>query len=257
MLFQFYFNKSFKEQKRAIFVLPIATVVVVVLSVAGVIYLPGILTSFTVHVVQSSQELIGNDKEGSLLVAALVGNGPLFAAMFCGMIGANIAAGVMDVEIRSGALETILSRNYTFEQVLQTILLVSLALGAITTIVLVAFISIIISCGILYYDMDFGLIFPFHIFIVPFVCLFCGLATGFMLHTILSRMAKVRATSVANIGQVASILPVILLILLYLLPLNISMAEKISYFSSFLIVLSVIMIFVALKYVNLSKILER
>lgn len=256
MLFRFYFNKSFKEQKRALFLLPIGSVILVVLSVAAVLYMPNLLTSFTSRLVESSYALIGEGKEGALLIAALIGNGPILAAVFCGMIGANISAGMIDIEIRSGAFETILSMNHTFSRVLGTIFFTSLILGLITTAVLVAFISLIMICAISYYQMPLE-VFPLYMLVVPFVCLLSGLAGGFSLQILLPRMAKVKAASTAGISQAAALFPTILLIIVFVLPIDIGIWGKVLYFSLFLICVSALVLSIAIKRVSLAQILER
>lgn len=256
MLFRFYFMKALREQKKTIAILPIVSVVVLVLVITLILYAPGLLTGATYGMIKDSLDELGN-KEGALVVATLLSQAPFFSALFCSAVGSNMSSGIVDVEVRSGAIEVALARGYTFQQVLKTMFLTSLVLGAMTATVLILTMSLLIIGGTYYYEFDLGAIFPTHIFVLSYVCLLSGVTGGFMMQTLLPRMAKIKAGSNASVGQLAAMLPIIFLVVITIGFHEVSIWTKIVWFSVVLIALSILFLAITVRKVSLPQTLER
>ncbi|MEX3551718.1 MULTISPECIES: hypothetical protein [unclassified Corynebacterium] len=219
VLLRFYFFKAWREQWKALLLLPLLAFVVALALAATVYFFPDALTGASLGAVKSGVNEIDAESraslgpESSLLVAAVISQAPLIASLFAGLIGANTVIGMADIEVRSGAIEIVLSRGYGKRDIVLSLALIAVFLTAIATLVLVlAFYG---ASAVFLAHKGLAADSLWKILVLPWPCLAMGIGLGLTIQLLFPGLSRVKAGTSGNIAQLLAMLPTVAMFVVF------------------------------------------
>lgn len=216
-MLRFYLSKAWREQHKALFIIPVVAFVVCLVLAATVYFFPQALTSSTLHSVNTAASSLDTelDEQKKLLVAAIISQAPLLTALFAGLLGANLSIGMADIEVRSGAVEVVLSRGIGKTTIVRALALAATILGLLSTAVLVL---AIFGASAWYLGQTAGGVgLPWKTLVLPWPCLLVGIACGLVIQLLFPKLSHLRAGTSGNIAQLLAVLPTLAIVLVYTL----------------------------------------
>lgn len=258
MLTYFYLDKSWREQKKPLIIVPLIAFAVAIALAATVYIFPDALTGPTLSAIREEAQSAGSgaDPESALIIGAIVSQAPLLAALFAALVGANISIGMTDIEVRSGALEVVLSRGYRMAGIVRSLAIVAGLLGLLSTAVIVVGLFAA-SWGALS-QLDFSGQLPWRVLVLPWPCLAMGIACGLAIQLLLPNLSRVRAGTSGNIAQLLALLPTLIIFLLFTFSAEAASKPAVTWIVSiaFTVIALVLMFFVA-RSVDIAKLLKQ
>lgn len=259
---QFYFTKAAKEQWKALIVLPLVAFAVAVALAATVYYFPSALTGASLGAVENGAETLDAatrerlTPESSLLVAAVISQAPLVASLFAGLIGANGAIGMADVEVRSGAIEVVLSRGYEKRGLVLALAAVAAGLGAVSTLVLV--LGFFGASAAILNHLGLSTAALWKILVLPWPCLVMGIGLGLAIQLLFPGLSRIKAGTSGNIAQLLAMLPTLAIFLLFTFsPTAATSTGALWGISAAFVVVAVVLIAAVASTVQVGKLLQR
>ncbi len=262
MLLRFYLFKSWREQWKTLVLLPLCAFLVAILLAATVYFFPEALTGASLRAVESGTNGLDSDiqakmgPEGSLLVAAVISQAPLIASLFAGLIGANAVIGIADVEVRSGALEVVLSRGYGKRVIVYSLAAVAAILSALATAVLVT--GFYGASAAFLTQKGLATEVLWKVLVLPWSCLVMGIGLGLVIQLLFPSLSRVKAGTSGNIAQLLAMIPTIAIFLLFTFSSEAAQSTTTVWaITACFVLLAAALVFTVATTVKVGKLLQR